>query len=77
MLFERGWDFRVNDSSSCSHPLNISWSYFSFMPFKVFVKELSLEHVGDCFKATVGVVREPSWKFYFKEVKHEEGVKIP
>ena len=60
MLFKRSWDFRVNNASSSCHPLDISWSNFSFMPFKVFMEELSLKHISNSFKATVGMIGKAS-----------------
>ena len=45
-------------SSSGCHPLKIARSNYSLMTLEVFVIGLSLNHVGDGFKAAMGMVGE-------------------
>lgn len=64
----------MDDAFACSHPLEIARSYGAFVTFEIFVIEVSLLHVGDCFEATVGVVWEACGKSDFEVVEHEERI---
>lgn len=55
-----GWHLRVHDTFPRRHPLDIAWAQLPFVPSKIFVLDLSIQHVGDCLEASVWVVRKPT-----------------
>jgi hypothetical protein len=74
ILLKRGRNLRVNDPPAGSHPLDVPRSYLALMAFEIFMVEAPLQHIGHCFKASMGVVREASRKSYFEEIEHQERI---
>ena len=56
----RAGHFRVHDPPAGSHELEVTGFDGAGVAGEVFVVDGAVEHVGDCFLATVGVVREAS-----------------
>ena len=64
------WNFRVNDSFSCCHPLNVSRADFSFVAFEIFMQNVAFLHVSHCLESSMRMVWESCGEFYFEVVKH-------
>jgi hypothetical protein len=70
------WDFRVKNASTSGHPLQITRTDLSLVPFEVLVVEVALLQVCNSFEPTMRMVREASWQPNFEIVQHEEGIQI-
>ena len=66
----------MDNSSSSGHPLHIAWAQVASVTFEVFVAHFVLQHVSDSLKASVRVIREPTWEAHTEVVKHEEGLHL-
>lgn len=75
-LCEASRHLSMDNTSTSSHPLQISRPDHSRVAFKVFVSNLSREHVGDGLKSPVGVIGEPSRELDIEQVHHQERVQL-
>ena len=66
----------MDDAFTSSHPLNITRANDTSCASEVFMMYLTLKHVGDSLKTTVGMVWKSCWELDIKQVKHEKGVQI-
>src|SRR5690349_14674364 len=68
--------FRVDNTTTSSHPLQVTRSNSSLVSCKVLVLELTLEHVGHSFESAVRVIREATVLVDRELVEHEERVVV-
>ena len=55
------WHLCMNYSSTCRHPLYISWSDNTFMSFKILMINFSFQHIGNCLKTSMRMIWKSSW----------------
>ncbi|CAO3571187.1 unnamed protein product [Mortierella alpina] len=67
---------RVHNTLAGGHPLEVTWTDLALVACKVFVFELSLEHVGDGLEPAVRVVRKSSCSVDTELVQHQERVVV-
>ena len=66
----------MHDTFASSHPLDIAGADPTTVSLKVLVAYFSFQHVSHCLKATMWMVREPSWQLDLKQVQHQERIQV-
>lgn len=74
-FFRGKWHLCMDYTLACCHPLKISWTYCTFMPFKILMMKLTAYHVSYSLKSSMWMIRKSCRQFYMEKIQHEERIK--